>query len=74
MSTLHDRAFNQHLISLTDDLKILIGDAIKQRRDEPLMHNVFFMIEGKRIDIPEKFMPGKSFIAKHRDEFEAFNC
>lgn len=73
LSSIHDRAFDQHLISLTDDLKILIGDFVKQRRDEPLIQSAFLSIEGKYIDIPEKFMPEKIFIEKHRSEFEKFN-
>ena len=70
LSALHDRAFDQHLISLSDDLRILIGDAIKRRRDEAMMHSVFLALEGKRISLPEKFMPEKSFIAQHRLVFE----
>lgn len=73
LSSIHDRAFDQHLISLTDDLKILIGDFVKQRRDEPLIQSAFLSIEGKYIDIPEKFMPEKLFVEKHRSEFEKFN-
>jgi putative restriction endonuclease len=70
LSALHDRAFDQHLISLGDDLCILIGDAIKRRRDEPMMHSVFLALEGKQISLPEKFMPEKPFIAQHRLAFE----
>lgn len=70
LSALHDRAFDQHLISLSDDLCILIGDAIKRRRDEPMLHSVFLGLEGKQISLPEKFMPEKSFISQHRLAFE----
>jgi predicted restriction endonuclease len=70
LSALHDRAFDQHLISLTDDLTILVGDAIKRRREEPMMHSVFMALEGKQISLPEKFIPEKSFITQHRLAFE----
>jgi putative restriction endonuclease len=70
LSALHDRAFDQHLISLTDDLTILVGDAIKRRRDEPMMQSVFLALEGKHIGLPEKFMPEQSFIVQHRSAFE----
>ncbi|WP_295765295.1 hypothetical protein [Undibacterium sp.] len=58
------------MISLSDDLCILIGDAIKRRRVEAMMHSVFLALEGKQISLPEKFMPEKSFIAQHRLVFE----
>ncbi|MET3119178.1 putative restriction endonuclease [Undibacterium sp. GrIS 1.8] len=70
LSALHDRAFDQHLISLTDDLTILVGDAIKRRRDEPMMQSVFLALEGKHIALPEKFMPEKILITQHRLAFE----
>lgn len=70
LSALHDRAFDQNLISLTDDFTILVGEAIKRRRDEPMMQSMFLALEGKHITLPERFVPEKSFIAQHRLAFE----
>jgi putative restriction endonuclease len=65
LSAIHDKAFDNHLFSLTDDSRILLSERLKASKDT-FVHNVFFATEGKQIELPERFAPSQEFIAKHR--------
>ncbi|MDZ4255330.1 MAG: DNA (cytosine-5-)-methyltransferase [Sulfuritalea sp.] len=67
LSALHDRAFDAGLIALTDDFKILIADALQSRTDA-LIRTAILSLQGKAIEIPERFVPNAAFIARHRTE------
>lgn len=67
LSAIHDRAFDKGLITLSDDLKILVSDELK-RRDEVFIKTVFLSLDGQEISLPERFMPAKNFVAWHRTE------
>ncbi|MDH4229851.1 MAG: HNH endonuclease [Nitrospirota bacterium] len=71
LSAIHDRAFDQYLISLTDDLHVLVGESIKRRAKEPLISQAFVQLEGRRITLPDRFLPDARFISKHRLLFES---
>jgi putative restriction endonuclease len=65
LSTIHDRAFDSHLFSLTDDKRIILSDQLRNTNDEFLRH-VFLPIDGRPISLPEKFSPEVAFITRHR--------
>lgn len=67
LSALHDKAFDQHLISLDENYRILIGDKLKRRRDENFVQTAFLGLEGKQISLPERFSPNLEFLARHRE-------
>lgn len=67
LSALHDRAFDAGLISLTDDLTVLIADSLHLRTDT-LIRTAILSLQGKTIEIPERFVPNTAFIARHRSE------
>lgn len=67
LSAIHDRAFDKGLITLSDDFKVIISDELK-RRDELFMKTVFLPLDGQVITMPERFMPNKNFVARHRTE------
>lgn len=66
LSAIHDKAFDRGLISLTDDMKVLLSSDIKAQQSD-FHHAVFSSVEGKRIAMPEKFMPDILFIRYHRE-------
>ena len=72
LSALHDRAFDSGLISLNNDYQIIISDKLKHKADEFTQINLI-SLQGKAITLPEKFLPDRSFLEKHRVTFEA-NC
>jgi hypothetical protein len=72
LSALHDRAFDSGLISLNNDYQIIISDKLKFKADEFTQVNLL-SLQGKPITLPEKFLPDRAFLEKHRVTFEA-NC
>lgn len=65
LSAIHDRAFDQHLFSLTDDWRIVLSKHLKATKDY-FLQQVFWSVEDKKIRLPEKFVPELSFVARHR--------
>ena len=65
LSAIHDRAFDKGLLTLTDDFKILISDELK-RLKESFVIEVLLPLEGRSIELPERFMPSVEFLARHR--------
>lgn len=66
LSSIHDQAFDKGLITLTDDLKIVLSAEIKKQKED-FVKVTFLAFAGKTIELPEKFRPELSFIAYHRE-------
>ncbi len=66
LSAIHDRAFDKGLITLNDNLTIVISEQIK-RRDDAFMKEIFLPLIDKKIELPEKFLPDAAFLAWHRN-------
>jgi len=67
LSAIHDKAFDQGLIALTDDFRIVVSEDLK-RRDEAFVKDVLLPLSGKQIELPERFMPSIEFVSRHRAE------
>jgi len=65
LSALHDRAFDRGLIALSDELKIMVSPLLRRRADE-FAELVLLPMEGRRIEVPERFSPDITLIAWHR--------
>lgn len=65
LSAIHDRAFDKGLITLSDDFRIVISEELK-RLDEIFVKEVLLPLDGKPIELPERFMPSIEFISHHR--------
>ncbi len=65
LSAIHDRAFDKGLITLSDQLRVVLSkDLIK--RDEVFVKQIFLPLAGLQIELPERFAPDLAFIARHR--------
>ena len=63
----HDRAFDRGLITIEEDLRIVLSREAKVI-DAPKLHRVGLLeIEGQVIAIPDKFRPDQVALAYHRD-------
>ena len=71
LNALHDMAFDKGYMTITPDGKIHISNAIKAVTNEVL--NAYFLrYNNESINMPEKFMPDKTFLEYHNDViFEA---
>jgi hypothetical protein len=65
LSAIHDKAFDIGLISLSDDLRVLVSKELLRRGDE-FVERTFSPINGRQIELPERFRPDIALIQKHR--------
>jgi hypothetical protein len=66
LSAIHDKAFDQHLFTLSDEHRIVLSDQLKASKDA-FIHEVFWPTEGQPIELPERFAPSPDFLARHRE-------
>lgn len=67
LSAIHDKAFDKGLITLSDDLRVLVSVELTRSKDD-FVKNVFLPLDGRAIELPERFAPDAKFIARHRAE------
>ena len=67
LSTIHDKAFDSHLFSLTDDRRIILSNQLRNTSDE-FLRQVFWALDDKSISLPEKFAPDVAFVGRHRQK------
>jgi putative restriction endonuclease len=69
LNALHDKAFDQHLITVTEDLKIKIATKFYKHENVLSIKQNFIDFDGKDIIAPEKFDPDVTFLKIHNDKF-----
>lgn len=67
LSAIHDKAFDSHLFSLTDDYRVVLSTQLKQTKDD-FLQQVFWPTEDQLIALPEKFVPELDFLSRHRSK------
>lgn len=65
LSAIHDKAFDSHLFTLSDDSRIVLSKQIKASKDA-FIREVFWSIEDRPIELPERFAPSQSLMQEHR--------
>lgn len=69
LNTLHDKAFEQGLITVTEDLKIKVSSKLyKSELIESIKEN-FINYNNKPLREPNKFLPDTEFLKIHNDRF-----
>jgi len=66
LSAIHDKAFDNHMFSLTDDARIVLSQPLKASKDT-FVRDIFWPAEDQLIELPERFAPDRTFIARHRN-------
>lgn len=70
LSRLHDAAFDRHLISFDDSLRLLLSKHLRSELPQRAVQESFAAYEGHSLDLPEdSVLPDLAFIAKHREKF-----
>lgn len=67
LSSLYDKAFDQGLITFSDDYKTILSHRIKDNIGKTYYADFFEPIDGKQLLNPEKYYPNKRFLEYHRD-------
>jgi putative restriction endonuclease len=70
LNTLHDKAFDRHLITVTEDLKIKISSRFYKYKDVLSVKQNFIDYDGMAIIAPKKFYLDAEFLKMHNDKFE----
>ena len=65
LSALYDRAFDQGLITLDEDWRVVLSAGLK--KPEPALQLHFQSIEGRKIEMPERFSPDPALMQHHRE-------
>lgn len=66
LNTLHDRAYDRGLLTVTADYKVLISSAILLT-DDPATETLLSRYHGASIHLPARFRPDPSFLQYHVD-------
>lgn len=70
LSRLHDTAFDQHLISFDDDLRLLLSPRLRQSLAQKIVVDAFAAFEGATLKLPEDAVPpDPGFLCRHRAAF-----
>lgn len=67
LNSIHDRAFDRGLITISRDYKIIISSRLKDFYTNEFIDDVFRKYEGHQILIPKKFKPLSEFLEYHND-------
>ncbi|MNU99403.1 hypothetical protein D3C71_895330 [compost metagenome] len=66
LNSLHDRAFDTGLITITPDYTIKLSDKLLKNLDSNLI-GFFSQYHNKSIQLPKRFLPEKSFLEWHNE-------
>jgi putative restriction endonuclease len=67
LSALYDKAFDKGFIGMNRNYKILLSGELRKNREKDYYDRFFKPFSGKKINLPEKYDPGKEFLEYHRD-------
>lgn len=70
LNTLHDKAFDCGLITITEDLKIKISSSFLKSKDIPSIKYNFINYDGRSLIEPQKFFPDVEFLKVHNEQFK----
>lgn len=72
LSALHDRAFDQGLISLDQDYRVILSSQLKKAAAKSQKVSDYLCVyENQQISSPKKFWPDPAFVAYHRNKIFA---
>lgn len=65
-----DAAFDRHLITLDEDLRVVLSKSIRDHFTSDSVRANFQPYEGKRISLPRRFAPDERLLRVHRSLYE----
>ncbi|MBN8705275.1 MAG: HNH endonuclease [Bacteroidetes bacterium] len=68
MNALHDKAFENGLMTILPDFTIKISSLLKSKNNPQAVTEYFFKYENKKIILPDRFLPEISFLEYHNQE------
>lgn len=74
LSSLHDAAFDRHLVSFDDEFRLLVGKRLRDHFTNSVVRESFAPFEGRPLRMPERHAPDPSLMARHRARYSALGA
>jgi putative restriction endonuclease len=71
LSSLHDAAFDRHLITFDEELRLVIGAPLSDHFTNSVVQESFGRFEGQPLRLPDRHTPDIRLMARHRARFAA---
>lgn len=68
LCALHDRAFDRGLITFDENYSVIISKILKSKRKCQMFEIAFKEMNGKKIKMPERFLPDQNALEYHRQK------
>ncbi len=68
LNALHDRAFDKGLITLSDEMRVILSPVLLKEKTSESIKQYFLPYHGNEIIKPNRFFPLQSFLEYHRKE------
>lgn len=69
MNSFFHKAYDKHLLGITPDMRIVVSEELLQGSTEISFFNYLKTINGKKILLPDKFLPQKELLEIHYNKF-----
>ena len=69
LSALHDRAYDQGLITVMPDFRVRVSKAVAALANDSFLTESLQRFDGQSIRLPERFRPAPEFLALHAARF-----
>jgi putative restriction endonuclease len=69
LSALHDKAYDQGLITVMPDYTVRVSQALKNNSDHPFTNAALLDFDKRLIHMPERFCPAPRFLKSHAERF-----
>lgn len=69
LCALHDKGFDRGFFTVSEDYKVVLGQAIGNYLPNSSVNSGFKIYEGQMISLPDKFVPKQEFLAVHRQKY-----
>ena len=69
MNSFFHKAYDNHLLGITPDMRIVVSEELLQGSTEISFFNYLKTIDGKKILLPDKFLPQKELLEIHYNKF-----
>ena len=66
LSATYDAAFDKHLITFDEDYRLVLSPVLKEEYTSEAFKTHFLSFEGKKMCLPDIFIPSQDFMAIHR--------
>ena len=66
LNSLHDKAFDKGLITINENYEVIVSETVYNSRNEAVI-SYLKNDSGKKINLPDKFLPKQEFLKFHRD-------